>query len=951
MARSVLVEEESDRLTERNQKSSLLGFSSSSTPFEMEFEVIRLVLMVLETMDVLVIDSDSEIYSEISDSEDLDESESTYGGHAQIILSSLDESIDKIDDFLTFERGFVHGDVVCYITDPSGQLGRVVDVDMVVELETISGGLIKEINSKRLNRFRSFDIGDYVAHGPWIGRVEKVFDMVTVLFDGGEKNEILVRDSVDLVPLSPRLEDSPFQYYPGQRVKVKIPHDSKLPLWLCGFKENQEEGTVFQVEVGLMCVNWICSVIIGQNFLSSTPARFQSPNDLTLLSYFLHANWQIGDWCKLPFDYTQNLQESAEAKQPLQIAPIYSMEMQKKIEMRSQEIYLITKTKRKVDILWQNGEKSVGIDPQMLSPVNNICDHDFWPEQFVMEKLTPEDVCAPRIQRFGIVKSVDSYERTVKVEWIVPEVKQTVDCICGSTEEMVSSYELIEHPDFSYCIGDIVVRYISHVEMVSENLRDIQCKDLVARQSNYPGNNSLACEETLGQHTDDSHRDFFQSCLSCIGTVIGYKDGCVEVRWASGYVSKVPPYEIFGLDKISSPAMLSSNEESSSSTISKGTADQQKLLSNKTEMIFENEDCATKSLKSVKCLFPGAAVGFLTHAARNFFGFSGSDSQGVSVEFCYFSKYEFQMEVLAQEAGPSEQNDELSIFPGEVRPMDFNKFDMVNDFSDHHFINGIGNGSMLSQAKRGWCKKVQQEWNILKKDLPDTIFVRVYEERMDLLRAVIVGAPGTPYHDGLFFFDIFFPPDYPHDPPAVHYKSCGLRLNPNLYESGKVCLSLLNTWTGTGSEVWNPENSTILQVLLSLQALVLNEKPYFNEAGYDEEIGKVGAEKNSITYNENAFLQSCKSMLYTLRRPPKHFKAFVEEHFAKRSHQILIACKAYLEGAEVGHAFDRETVSDEGRGSCSTGFKIMLAKLLPELISAFGEMGTDCTPFLNQGND
>jgi ubiquitin-protein ligase len=48
----------------------------------------------------------------------------------------------------------------------------------------------------------------------------------------------------------------------------------------------------------------------------------------------------------------------------------------------------------------------------------------------------------------------------------------------------------------------------------------------------------------------------------------------------------------------------------------------------------------------------------------------------------------------------------------------------------------------------------------------DTIYVRVYEERMDLLRAVILGAPGTPYHDGLFVFDLFLPPEYPHTPPV-----------------------------------------------------------------------------------------------------------------------------------------------------------------------------------------
>jgi hypothetical protein len=55
----------------------------------------------------------------------------------------------------------------------------------------------------------------------------------------------------------------------------------------------------------------------------------------------------------------------------------------------------------------------------------------------------------------------------------------------------------------------------------------------------------------------------------------------------------------------------------------------------------------------------------------------------------------------------------------------------------------------------------------------------------------------------------------------------------------------------------------------SLQGLVLNSKPYFNEAGYDKQIGRVEGEKNSLAYNENSFLLSCKSMLYFLRKPPK----------------------------------------------------------------------------------
>ncbi|KAJ0931536.1 putative ubiquitin-conjugating enzyme E2, ubiquitin-conjugating enzyme/RWD [Helianthus annuus] len=87
---------------------------------------------------------------------------------------------------------------------------------------------------------------------------------------------------------------------------------------------------------------------------------------------------------------------------------------------------------------------------------------------------------------------------------------------------------------------------------------------------------------------------------------------------------------------------------------------------------------------------------------------------------------------------------------------------------------------------------------------------------MDLIQAAIVGAPETPYHDCLFFFDIFLPPEYPHEPPMMHYVSGGLWVNPNLYESGRICLSLLKTWTGTGTETSNPDGSTILSILRHL---------------------------------------------------------------------------------------------------------------------------------------
>eukprot|EP00964_Phaeocystis_antarctica_P054463 scaffold32022_cov62-Phaeocystis_antarctica.AAC.1 len=75
-----------------------------------------------------------------------------------------------------------------------------------------------------------------------------------------------------------------------------------------------------------------------------------------------------------------------------------------------------------------------------------------------------------------------------------------------------------------------------------------------------------------------------------------------------------------------------------------------------------------------------------------------------------------------------------------------------------------------------------------------------------------MGPPGTPYEDAVFVFDLQLPPDFPQQPPAVHYISHAERINPNLYENGKVCLSLLGTWTGREScELWNPASSTVLQ--------------------------------------------------------------------------------------------------------------------------------------------
>ena len=72
------------------------------------------------------------------------------------------------------------------------------------------------------------------------------------------------------------------------------------------------------------------------------------------------------------------------------------------------------------------------------------------------------------------------------------------------------------------------------------------------------------------------------------------------------------------------------------------------------------------------------------------------------------------------------------------------KFEILTKAAeDHHFKRRNSSGVVGKMPRT-----ILKEWSILKKGLPDGIWVKAYEDRMDLMRALIVGAPGTPYHYG-----------------------------------------------------------------------------------------------------------------------------------------------------------------------------------------------------------
>ena len=164
------------------------------------------------------------------------------------------------------------------------------------------------------------------------------------------------------------------------------------------------------------------------------------------------------------------------------------------------------------------------------------------------------------------------------------------------------------------------------------------------------------------------------------------------------------------------------------------------------------------------------------------------------------------------------------------------------------------------------------------------IYHNTFEDNLYKLNVLMIGPTNTPYEHGFYFFDIEIPKDYPFSPPKVKYctQNGKTRFNPNLYVNGKVCLSIINTWSGPG---WTSCNS-ISTVLLSIQALVFIENPLHNEPGYEKENGIKNTNYNILlTYN------NFKTAIYKMiTNPPltfEYFNSITIKHFIENYDNII----------------------------------------------------------------
>lgn len=169
------------------------------------------------------------------------------------------------------------------------------------------------------------------------------------------------------------------------------------------------------------------------------------------------------------------------------------------------------------------------------------------------------------------------------------------------------------------------------------------------------------------------------------------------------------------------------------------------------------------------------------------------------------------------------------------------------------------------------------------------IFIIFNEEDVTEAYAMIIGPKDSCYEGGLLYFKINFPTQYPHVPPKVQYISRGsIRIHPNLYRGrrqedylGKVCLSLLGTWSGPG---WT-SIMDITSVLLTIQSLLTND-PLTKEPGYTNSTGEINERYNTCVEFETLRTLIVKNSLeipYGL----EDFKPYIINHFKEKFDTIL----------------------------------------------------------------
>lgn len=797
---------------------------------------------------------------------------------------------------------------------------------------------IRVVPADELINIHEYVEGALVVYGDWVGRIDQVCDEVAVKLSNN--SVVVVEDPEDLEYQDFTLD----RLSVGDVVRTKK-GNLRRGRWRYGaFDPNiRPEGTVVETRTVFIDVRWLTRKIgpgVSDDFSEPPPRLYademQDPKfriydaarsaDISLpyaangtdRSYQV-AEVAVGDRVRFKDIAGAAVKYDGSVTLPNGY-PQGKVDRKLRTETLGYDMnaFHVMQTHTKVTVQWQDLTITEDLSPALIPDPNVEDDDEVWPGEVVCTKEQaegpgPDVPWTFRPAKVGIVQAVKSRDRIATVRWFEnPTIQFLDDDVIPPSEtgkliavsEDVSLYDIRSTPSLTRRRGDFVLVHPNSVE-----------------PSSLP--NNLQGPSWFGEVID----------LGLDGKItvrLGAADPIVDVRIAIesatlAYSSDMDDH--MGIGESDDEDEDDSDEEESVSDFDSRSfnemwieyegMDGEPIEGNEEDWSTEDEDDSDTDTSMPDL------VSVDDMATSNTTPDATSDAEHKN-----------------NPLPPEEKNESASVQGTDGTALENNPPQGPTPFlildtpppSDHHYIMKQPTSSSTSM------RRIAKEHKILRTSLPPNIFVRSWESRLDLLRVLIIGPEDTPYEYAPFIIDFHLSSEYPQYPPEAFFHSWtngNGPVNPNLYEDGKICLSLLGTWhADERNESWSPSKSTLLQVLVSIMGLVLVKDPYYNEAGYDVHRQAQETRPNSALYTERSYFRTRAFIAHALTKDVAPFTEELKYLYRDESkdapkllEKAIDASKTVLERSAEDNDEERD-----GLRRISLGATVMLKRQLEKLM-------------------
>ncbi|KAG7099028.1 hypothetical protein E1B28_000908 [Marasmius oreades] len=623
---------------------------------------------------------------------------------------------------------------------------------------------------------RDAEIGDYVVYDDWFGQVIELYDESIVELPTGQ----LVR----LPEFSSRL-------VVGEKAENIIPSATNgtngvqnLFGFLLGNGRTEGLETVIAVKHTVYAIAWLAlnqSLPREQVQHRQRPHRFWHGKDiakLTLVRCHADAQLKISDRIKLKdttgLPYTKHGREG----EACGVITVHGFTM--------------ALTETTLDVLWQDGAEESVLATDVV-PYLNPDEYDCWPGDHVIWKNEG-------VRRSAVVQTVDAVQRTASV-------------LFSDTEkiEIVSLLELDPHgtsdmdPYAQYSLdglgvrrGDFVFIHQAGITNGFESPRVPKIGELETwvRENPFADGQLIGWRKEMSElgasiadrrGTDGSEEGHMlqpDETLDWVGEVLDLLlDGTVGVLHPNGSVKK---YCLERLTKLydginqleddlyngsdeGSPGFYDEKDQEWSMNDEDGwqsSYDEDQVEWNE----YINDETGEEAMQIDKTnpTVTGSSL-VLTDAGSPMSHHPHLIGVGSDVPADALQEHSNTMITITSstEPKPSSLVDSETTSTQDEDPAFWKRFDIMPSAPpDHAFYN-----TTPSLPTKTFHARLNREYHILQSSLPDTILVRTYEDRADLLRCLIIGPQHTPYEDAPFVIDWMLDSSFPNSPPLAHFLS------------------------------------------------------------------------------------------------------------------------------------------------------------------------------------